>query len=176
MLPATVFLDGGYIRQERKNAGLSEQFDPRKPAMFVQNQRVAAKQVCVGRVYYYDAPDPDLDEAGQDAQRAYFDKIMRLPDTHVVLGELRKGSKKREQKGVDVRLAIDAMRAANSQASGVVALVTGDGDFAPLARAIRETGPTVVVLAFKNSASDGLLREADRVQLWDEVPSDWDLK
>ncbi len=175
MLPCYVYVDGGYVREELRNEGQTDEFDPKKPAKFVQNQRIGGMQAVAGRVFYYDAVDPEADASERERQQDYFRRLQRLPDTHVVLGEVRRGKRRREQKGVDVQLAIDSLRAATSGAVKAIALVTGDADFAPLARAIREVGPHVIVLAFSRSLSDTLAREADRVQTWDAMPTDWTL-
>ncbi len=173
---AYVYVDGAYVRAELVGGNQPEWFDPRKPAMHVQNERIAGDQIVIGRVFYYDAADPELSADRRQEQEAYFKAISELPDTHVVLGELRRSAKKREQKGVDVQLAVDALNAALSGVTPVIALVAGDADFAPLARAIREAGPHVFVFAFKNSVSERLRQEADRVHLWDDAPQDWELK
>jgi uncharacterized LabA/DUF88 family protein len=175
MVPCYVYVDGAYVRRELRDHGQSDEFNPRNPARFVQNQRISGAKVTPSRVFYYDAIDPQADQAERERQRQYFARLEKLPDTHVVLGEVRRGTKKREQKGVDVQLAIDALRAATAGVAPVVALVTGDADFAPLARAIREVGPHVIVLAFSQSLSENLAREADRVQVWEHAPTDWDL-
>jgi len=174
-IQAYIFVDGAYVRERLRDFGVSDRFDPIKPASLVQNHRFGGKQALVGRVFYYDAPDTQADASQRADQEEYFSQLRRLPDTHVVLGEVRKG-KKREQKGVDVQLAIDALKVAVSGVTQVIALVSGDADFAPLARAIRETGPHVLVFAFSQSAASSLLNEADKVHLWDAVPQDWELK
>lgn len=173
-MPCYAFVDGAYVRAELVNRGQGEEFDPTKPAAFTRNINIYDTQLIAIRVFYYDAPDPDANQDRQAMQKAYFDRLRLLPDTHVILGELRRG-KKREQKGVDVQLAIDALKAAFSGAVRAVAIISGDADFAPLARAIREAGPHVVVLAFKDSLSPSLAVEADRVWTWDATPADWKL-
>ena len=173
-IQAYVFVDGGYVRERLRDFGESDRFDPTKPASLVQNHYFGGRRALVGRIFYYDAPDK-VDASQRVDQEKYFSQLRRLPDTHVVLGELREG-KKRQQKGVDVQLAIDALRVAVSGVTQAIALVSGDADFAPLARAIREVGPHVMVFAFKKSAASSLLSEADRVYLWDAVPQGWELK
>ncbi len=175
MMWCYVYVDGQYVRSELRRGHQSDEFDPRKPAVFVRNQRIAGIQLTPTRVFYYDAVDSEADEAEQERQKKYFDTVQRLPDTHVVLGEVRKGVKSREQKGVDVQLAVDALRVATSGVIRAVALVTGDADFAPLARAIREAFCHVLVIAFRSSLSDTLAREADRLHVVDDVPKDWAL-
>lgn len=169
------FVDGQYVRCELLRGGQPEEFDPRKPAVFVRNHRIAGEQVSATRVFYYDAVDREAEQAEQERQSAYFSTLQKLPDTHVILGEVRRGTRTREQKGVDVQLAVDALRAATSGVVKAIALVTGDADFAPLARAIRDAGPHVIVIAFRSSLAESLAKEADRLQIFDSVPMDWGL-
>jgi uncharacterized LabA/DUF88 family protein len=176
MLPCYVFVDGQYVRAEFRKAGMNDLFNPRKPALFVQNERIAARQLAPTRIFYYDAlPDRTTPEE-RTREKAYFDRIRALPDTHVVLGEVRKGEKKkREQKGVDVQLAVDALRAAMRRTAEAIGLVTGDADFVPVAKAIREAGVHVLVLGFPASLSEALANEADRVIRFSAIPTDWNL-
>lgn len=60
----------------------------------------------------------------------------------------------------DVGMAIDAIKLAPHV--DAIVLATGDGDFLPLVRYLRETaGCLVEVIAFKKSASGALIQEAD---------------
>ena len=174
-----IYVDGQYVRCELRNADLSDEFDPRKPARILRNQWVEDGSVQYGptpsRYFYYDALDSEAAEDEQHRQKQYFDRISRLPNTHVTLGEVRRGARRREQKGVDVQMAVDALRAATSGVIGNITLVTGDADFAPLVKAIREAGPLVWIIGFANSLASALEREADRVLLFSSVPDDWTL-
>jgi uncharacterized LabA/DUF88 family protein len=179
-----VYVDGRYVRKQLSDAGLSDEFDPRKPAGFVRNAGWIGGlrwDIAPVRVFYYDAVDETpADEAARleaDRQRAYFDRLRRLPETHVVTGYLRPGRRgRRQQKGVDVQLAVDALEAALYQRVKAVALVAGDADFIPLAEAVRRAGPHVLVLAFESSLSDELHAAADRFIPLPEPPQDWLLR
>ncbi|MFA6551752.1 MAG: NYN domain-containing protein [Patescibacteria group bacterium] len=60
----------------------------------------------------------------------------------------------------DVGMAVDAIRIAPKL--DVVVLVTGDGDFAPLVRFLRDSmGCVVEIMAFQKTCSSKLLEEAD---------------
>jgi uncharacterized LabA/DUF88 family protein len=130
----------------------------------------------VRRIFYYDAVDESRPEEAERQER-YFARLRRLPDVHVVLGDVRRRVKgPREQKGVDVQLAVDALEVASSGRVDAIALVTGDADFVPLAGAVRRAGPHVIVMAFPSSLSDRLEAEADRSIFLPEPPPDsWDL-
>ena len=53
------------------------------------------------------------------------------------------------EKGIDVALAIEALQAALSDTIDLAVLVTGDGDFVPLARALMRHGVRVGVVYFQ---------------------------
>ncbi|MCH9037720.1 MAG: NYN domain-containing protein [Chloroflexi bacterium] len=175
-LPCYIYVDAGYVREELKNHCLSDEFSPRKIARALEHLDIfEGKTLKASRLFYYDAQDSEAEESERNRIADYFAKIQRLPDTHVTLGEIRKGKRRREQKGVDVQIAVDALKAATSGVIPVIVLVTGDADFAPLAKAIREAGPHVLVVGFSGSLSDSLIGEADRVYKWETVPSNWNL-
>lgn len=58
-------------------------------------------------------------------------------------------------KGVDVALAVDALRVGMSQKIDVAVLITGDGDFVPLVRALNKQGVRVLAAYFAFDANDG---------------------
>ena len=172
-MPCYVYVDGQYVREELRQGDRPDEFDPRKPAAFLQNINVAGANLVASRIFYYDAVDEGADPDKVKRQRWYLEHLQQLPNTHVIEGRVRKGKRKSEQKGVDVQLAVDALQAANHGAVGAIALVSGDADFVPLVRAILDVGPHVIVIAFKESLSKELRAAADQAIILDEPPSDW---
>ena len=172
-MPCYVFVDGQYVRAELRQGDRPDEFDPWKPAALVQNINIAGANLVVSRIFYYDAVDEGAAPDQVERQRWYLARLQQMQDTHVVEGLVRKGKRKSEQKGVDVQLAVDALQAANRGAVGAIALMSGDADFVPLVRAIRDVGPHVIVIAFKESLSNELRAAADRAIILDEPPSDW---
>lgn len=92
-------------------------------------------------------------------ETAFFDALenggieLRMKDLQVFAG----GAKKADW---DVGMAVDAIRIAPKL--DVVVLVTGDGDFAPLVRFLRDSmGCVVEIMAFQKTCSSKLLEEAD---------------
>ena len=57
-------------------------------------------------------------------------------------------SQKHGEKGVDVALAVDALQVGLGRMIDVAVLVTGDGDFVPLVRALNKQGVRVLLLAY----------------------------
>jgi len=119
-----------------------------------------------GRIYYYNAPlNQAEDPGGYKGQQKFF---ARLKQQQIILrlGNLKNRPVKfvcprclkrikvktyscpdcegdfepisKIEKGVDVRIAVDIMSLAAKSAYNIAILVSGDGDFAPLAREVRE--------------------------------------
>ena len=59
------------------------------------------------------------------------------------------------EKGVDVALAVDALQVGLGQMIDVAVLVTGDGDFVPLVRALNKQGVRVLAAYFAFESKDG---------------------
>jgi hypothetical protein len=59
------------------------------------------------------------------------------------------------EKGTDVALAVDALQVGLDKKIDIAALVTGDGDFVPLARALMKQGVRVLAAYFDYSGKDG---------------------
>jgi uncharacterized LabA/DUF88 family protein len=64
-------------------------------------------------------------------------------------------SQTRGEKGTDVALAVDALQVGLGNKIDVAVLVTGDGDFVPLVRALNKQGVRVLGAYFKFQAKDG---------------------
>jgi NYN domain len=64
-------------------------------------------------------------------------------------------SQKHGEKGVDVALAVDALQVGLGHMIDVAVLVTGDGDFVPLVRALNKQGVRVLAAYFAFEIKDG---------------------
>jgi len=64
-------------------------------------------------------------------------------------------SQKHSEKGVDVALAVDALQVGLGRMIDVAVLVTGDGDFVPLVRALNKQGVRVLAAYFAFEKADG---------------------
>ena len=59
------------------------------------------------------------------------------------------------EKGIDVALAVDALQVGLDGKIDIAVLVTGDGDFVPLVRALNKQGVRVLDAYFEFQAKDG---------------------
>ena len=64
-------------------------------------------------------------------------------------------SEKSGEKGTDVALAVDALQVGLDGKIDIAVLVTGDGDFVPLVRALNKHGVRVLAVYFKFERRDG---------------------
>ncbi len=159
-----VFIDGGYLR------GLCEKWFGYYRINFKgfyenlvssYNTKPIPFQADLVRIYYYDAI---VEEGHPDykAQRKDFNSIDNLLWYTVKLGRLVESSKKKfKQKGVDVRLAIDALTKAYENHYQTAIFVFGDADYLPLLEAVKDAGKKTLIFCHPPSASKPLLRCAD---------------
>lgn len=171
-----VFFDGGHIRR-----GLEDMDVPWHDVDLSEVAKVAVKWVGrtwqelpmrVSRILIYDGVADDGDPSQQQVER-WLRRNGERKDVHVRPGRLVARPGKPRQKAVDVQLAVDALSWAWNGLFDVALLVTGDGDFTPLAEAIRDRGPLVAVCSFGKKLSDELREVADRVGYLPADPNAW---
>jgi uncharacterized protein (TIGR00288 family) len=91
-------------------------------------------------------------------EKAFFEALersgfyLKMKELQVFAGGIKKGD-------WDVGMAIDAISMAEKL--DVIVLVTGDGDFAPLAEYLKHKGVVVEIVAFGRSTSAKLIATAD---------------
>ena len=65
------------------------------------------------------------------------------------------------QKGVDIKLTLDALQLLNTKVADAMVFVTGDSDFAPLFEQIRQHGVLVYLVPLGQSVAQSLLASVD---------------
>ena len=128
------------------------------------------------KCFFYDAYPPEDDPDFKDETKAKdreFAAISAIPGWHVVTGLTRgkRGGKNRlQQKGVDLKLGIDAIthRIRGNFARAV--LIVGDLDFLPLVNALVELGAWVEIWCDPTKTSKDLYLAADG-RTWINIPS-----
>jgi uncharacterized LabA/DUF88 family protein len=143
---AAIFIDGGYLDKVLKHEHGSARVDYDKLATEM------ASGLTRFRAYYYHCrrwqpPNPtDADRLAQKNQDRFLERIGRLPNFEVRLGQLKvrgkddQGQPIFQQKGVDVFLAVDVMRVTLRKSADTIVLLAGDGDYIPLMRAAKDEG------------------------------------
>jgi uncharacterized LabA/DUF88 family protein len=158
-----VFIDGRYLLQRHKEAmqgffGVDGDIDM-SPIL-----RIAGST----RVYFYDAIDyarlPNETETAWEARivaaEQFFAKINTLEGFHVRPGSVRR-SKKREQKEVDVLLAVDMVTFGFSGTISRAVLIAGDVDLRPAVEELVRRGVVVHVWYHPSSFAQELPGAAD---------------
>ncbi len=158
-----LFIDGEYLRQRHREAmreffGIDGELEL-SPIM---------QQAHASRAYFYDAIDysrrPDETEKAWETRvlplEQFFAYVRSLSGFHVRPGSVRPG-KKREQKEVDVSLAVDMMEHGFNGSMSKAVLIAGDVDFRPVVEALVRHGVFVDVWYHRNSFAQELPGAAD---------------
>jgi len=101
-----------------------------------------------------------------ERQQKLFNRIRELENFEVILCKRQKRLNDSNEefysiKGDDIKLAIDMIMDANRDKYDKAILISGDGDFAPLVRAIKSLGKEIEVYAFEEICSNALIRKTD---------------
>lgn len=164
---AYVFIDGGYLFKVQNDLGIRRLDLSRLSSNIVGGcQRV--------RTYFYDADpyqsNPPTEEERERLRKkqGFFDHLNRLSNFEVRKGYVRfKGTDRStgnpifEQKGVDIKLAVDMLRLSLRNDIHLACLIAGDGDFVPVVEVAKDAGVEVHLYY-----SDGQNSRYSR-QLWD---------
>ena len=152
-----LFIDGGFLRGFL--AEMREKFVAECPAI-TPSLNLQSIGSGFDRILYYDAyPEPRDDQsqtAFQEelaATEALFDELSSLRNFSVRPALTRRG-KRRQQKGVDVLLAIECLMHAIRSNIDEATIMTSDLDFFPLFEALLQTR-TKSVLQFKRRVPQG---------------------
>lgn len=112
------------------------------------------------RVYYYDAPvRRENDPQRYKKQQRFLEYLRELPQFRVELGRLEGPPDNLREKGVDIRIATDMLQYVSIY--DVAILVTGDGDFAYVVRAVQNLGKQVINAIGPRSQSRELRQTCD---------------
>src|SRR5688572_16543081 len=109
---AYVYVDAQYVRKELKHAGQPDNVDP---STFLKLTAVAAdgQPIRPVRLFFYEALDDSASATDQAALQLYLEQVESVSHVSVRTGFIRPGKRRpKEQKGVDVQIAVDAMEAA----------------------------------------------------------------
>jgi len=161
---AYVYVDANYIRSRLKEVGQPAHFNPSHLWQHLSAVTTDSQMIRPTRMFFYDAIDENASEQEKKDLQVYLENVEQISYVAVVTGFVRPGKKKRrEQKGVDVQIAVDALEAAWSGRADAIILVAGDADFCPLAEAVRRAGAFMLVFGYQHAMSAELRHSADVV-------------
>jgi len=128
-----------------------------------------AKEICKNhelvRVNYYNASlKRKLNINKWERQQKLFNRLKKLKKFEVILCKRQKRLNELDEefysiKGDDIHLAIDMIMDANKDKYDKAILISGDGDFSPLIRAIKSLKKDIEVYAFKEICSGALIKK-----------------
>jgi len=160
-----LFIDGGFldvmVEKTQRHFGLSEV------------PQIRFEQLCgrYDRTFYYGAyPVQKKGQSDADfellikATNQKFRMINLTPNVHTREGITKnRRDGRREQKGVDILLAIDVLKNALNGTLSEAHIMTTDSDFFPLLEALRDTRAKSFLHCFPDETSEDLMHLADRV-------------
>lgn len=167
---ANVYIDAGYV----VNAAGHHQLDYRRINLEALGRGAAILFAWeCHRTYIYDGVGDGEQPQPRQERQAWLERNDREDSCHYRRGRI--ASARREQKRVDVQLAVDVLRDIRNLRDPVdVVLVTGDDDFTPLVEAVREFGPQVGLVLFpRYGGTDDLRRAADSVREFEFSSGIW---
>ena len=160
-----LFIDGGYLKQ-----AYADSVQPWFGSAGEMDFRLLTDSFKARKIFYYDCEDKDRRASESESdfklrlkeQDEFFRKIRELPGCHVRLGQLvGSKEKRRRQKEVDIRLAVDMMNHTVRRNMTKAMLLSGDRDFKPLVESLVDMGIHVELAADAKSASQDLAHAAD---------------
>lgn len=160
------FVDGNYL-----NARFGHQMDTFYGVVPPINFDAIRQFLGAERLFYYDAIDYTQDDKEKDSdyharigtRESLHAYINSRTGWHVREGHVRraKQQKKREQKGVDILLSVDAMKHAARGNMNTAVLLAGDLDFEPLVQSLLRLGVPTRLIYSPTNVSDLLKAAAD---------------
>ncbi|HOP05453.1 MAG TPA: NYN domain-containing protein [Tenuifilaceae bacterium] len=166
-----VFYDGNYFlhvsnyynyfheRRKRLNiAGLHEFIR----SMVAKEEEVSSRYCQVTEAHYFRGRI-SAQEASQRGNQLYndrvFDDILMSEGVITHYLPIRNRSGKKEEKGIDVWLALEAFEQTFYKRFNVLVLITSDGDYVPLIRKLNSIGTKVMVLSWDFEYTDDMGRD-----------------
>jgi uncharacterized LabA/DUF88 family protein len=157
----SIFIDGSNLYHSLKSLEVKE-IDFRELINILVGDRKLVD------VFYYNAPlDIGIDKEKYWEQQKFFNVLRNIPNFRIILCKMRKhklrdGSYSFDVKGDDVRLTLDMVSGAFRNLYDVAIIVSGDEDFVPLVRRVRELGKKVENAFFKATSSNSLKKSCNK--------------
>ena len=129
------------------------------------------------RTYYYNVPINQIDDPTRyQSQQRFFSRLDRIPYFETILGRLSPRERIHKcpncqhehrivvhnEKGVDVKIAVDMLSMATKNLFDIAILVSGDGDFDKAIKEVKDLGKHVENAYFATGHAYQLLKICDR--------------
>jgi len=155
----SIFIDGSNLYNSLKKYRLKKSFQ--------EIIKVLADKENIVDIFYYTAPlDIAFDKEKYWDHQRFLEKLREIPNFKVILCTLKKftekdGSIKFTIKGDDISLANDLLKGAFKNLYDTAIIVSGDEDFIPVIKTIKELNKKVINAFFHKSSSNSLRRICD---------------
>ncbi len=155
---AMVFIDLMNLYESLASEKLNPSLDYHKFSL----KLVGAQRRLIRTHAYTGAYDQAREPAKYKAQVRFFNKVHQMPFVTLKTRPLIYRGETYIQKGVDTLIATDLVSMAFLGHYDVAVLVSGDGDLAPAADAVKAAGKQIIVGSFKRSRSAAIGKSADQ--------------
>lgn len=119
-------------------------------------------------IFYYNAQlDKSKDPKKFSSQKEFFEKLKQIPKLNLRLCKLlkRKIPNSKEYyyvlKEDDIHMAVDIVEGACDDKFNTAVLISGDGDFVPAVKSVKNRNKKVINLYFRKSSSRNLKNDCD---------------
>lgn len=155
---AMVFIDAMNLYESLQGIGVDTKLDYYKFSL-----KLVGPQRRLIRAYVYTGAYDQVREPEKYAQQMkFFNKVHRMSFVSLKTRPLIARGGTYLQKGVDTLIATDMVAMAFLGHYDVAFLVSGDGDLAPAADAVKAAGKQIVVATFPRSRSTAIAQSADQ--------------
>ena len=170
---SVVLIDGGYSEKITKEFFAGTDRMPRKIDYGKVGPVLAEKHDSdFLRTYYYTCPafilenETEAQKSRRKKRDSFISALKQTDQIYVKLGRLRRfkkddGTDQFVQKGVDVKLAVDALKLALKGKINKSIFITGDSDFVPVIEAIKEEGISTILYYHPNAVNLHLQESVD---------------
>ena len=153
----SIFIDGSNLYHSLKNLGIKINFED-LIRILKQDKNL------INTFYYTAALDITMDKQKYWKHQRFLEKLRQIPKFKVILCTLRKvmnkeGSVDFFMKGDDIHLANDLLKGAFKDEFDEAIIVSGDEDFIPAIRTVKELNKKVTNAYFPETSSNALRRE-----------------
>jgi len=155
-----IFIDGSNLYHSLKNLNLKINFE--------DLIKILTKDKYLVKIFYYTAPlDITIDKEKYWRHQRFLERLRKIPNFNVILCNLRKvinkdGSIDFYVKGDDIHLANDLLKGAFKNEFDEAIIVSGDEDFIPAIKTVKELNKKVINAYFPTTSSYVLRRVCDK--------------
>ena len=156
-----VFIDGANFYYGLR--GINKRYSDLKFDFSQYVTSLIGKEEILVKVFYYNAPLKNLKNKSvlYSRQQSFFKRLRNIPKFKVIL--CRRGRRVNDSgeefhiiKGDDIHLAIDIAKVVYENVCDKVILISGDGDFEPAIRLVKEKGKVINICYFKDNISKNI--------------------